>query len=129
MCVVSTEISTQGVSHTHNYIITDMSQQTLRSRLKDIISGSGNAAYSLEIVRDLKTCLSYVLKDGTYRYCPELAERIATAPQWVRPSASFEKSYALLKDDYINGDMSDYEFVIKLLGLYSDHKNHIFIAH
>lgn len=129
MCVTAFEVSDAGVEHTHNYIITNMTKDTLRSRLLDTKIGGGNGAYSLQTRRNPKTCLSYVIKQGDYISCPEMEAKCAEAPPWVYPSALFDASYALLKEEYINGDMSDYEFVYKLLGLYSSNHKHIYISH
>lgn len=131
LCIVATETSKDGKPHIHAKIDTNMSQPTLRARLKKVYPSRGNKSYSLEFERTDRN-ISYVVKCGVYRYCPEMAESINNAPKWVFPSESvdrFEKSYALLEGLYLTTDMSDYEFVYKLLGLYADHKKAIYIPH
>lgn len=132
LCVVATEIGKKsGTPHIHALIITTMSQKTLRARLLLIYPSSGKSEYCLEYERTDHN-LSYIIKGGIYRYCPEMAESIKNTPQWVfkdQNIASYEKSYALLKEDYLTNDMSDYEFIIKLLDLYAIHHKHIYISH
>lgn len=132
LCVTSYELSrVEKTPHTHSYIVTNISKNTFRSRLKKLFLLVGNEDYSLEEVKNPPTMLSYILKDGNYSAHPQFTSIIPFIPDWVyvEEDQTFDKALKILTDQYLNTNLTDYDFAYKLLGLYDQFKKHIYISH
>lgn len=118
--------------HSQSYLVFAMPPKTLLQRLKDEFKFSGNKDYSFVKVKDPVNYLAYVLKEGDVHYTLDLEEEVQNSPDWVpmeESIANFNESYKLLSEQYLSTEMSDYNFMLKLLELYADYNKNIYTAH
>lgn len=118
--------------HIQAYIVFAMPEKTLRQRLKEEFKLVGNKDWSFVRVKDKVSYLSYITKEKDIRYTPDLVSEIQNSPEWIEPEETekdFNQDLKSLRDLYLSTEMSDYNFLLKLMELYSKHQKHIYIAH
>lgn len=141
--LVCYEVSKKKVDHNHAVVGTMYTIDALRKLIKKefnvtnntkekISNGSENSMYSIKKVTDLNGACRYAMKDGnwtaTHNFCPEAIMWAQNNP-WEFPQETFQKSIDNLSKQYIDGILTDNDFLYDVLTVYAEHKRNLYLSH
>lgn len=125
------EISKTGVLHSHSYIITQLSMETLRTRLSKL-GLKGNEDLSLSTVRDHSACINYTAKCKDYVSTGNFPlELLDSIKEWVWPEElkeTFDEDIKEITKKYLTTDVSDTDFLEEALLIYAQNNRKIYVA-
>lgn len=138
--VTGHEYSRDNVEHTHSVIGTYLKIDTFRQSLKKILGitkakdEGGNKIYSMKNVTDLKGAVQYAIKSNDYTVTTDFPQEVlqwAIDNPWIFPERpeDFDHEYNSIDIEYINTQLSDYDYVDMVLKLYSKHKRGFALHH
>lgn len=124
--VTAAEISKEGVFHTHSVIAVPMTIETLRARVKKEFRVS-KTLYNLQTVIDLNKVMRYTMKCNNYVFTTlnSLNDAYSYAIDnpwvWEENVPAFIEQLKELDDAYLRRQFDDFEYLTRLLSVYSSY--------